>query len=108
MPEYSVDKALIHERCKAGEIRWSQHALSRLFQRNISTNDVINVLLTGEFIENYPSDYPYPSCLTFGLSINSQPLHVVFGLGESELWIITVYRPNPTEWESDFKTRRKK
>lgn len=78
----------------------------RLLQRNISTDDVVHSLITGEIIETYPNDYPYPSCLVLGLTVKNQYLHVVCGLGESELWLITAYYPSVNEWEHDLKTRR--
>ena len=49
----------------------------RLFQRNISQKDVKNAIINGEIIESYDSDYPYPSCLIYGVSIENKILHVV-------------------------------
>ena len=40
--------------------------------------------------------------------IKSKVLHVVCGLSEIELWIITAYYPDNIKWEEDKKTRRKK
>ena len=39
-----------------------------------------------------------------------RPLHVVVAdnADDKENIVITVYEPDLTEWESDFKTRRKK
>jgi hypothetical protein len=42
------------------------HAIQRLAQRHISVQDVRHVLETGEVIENYPDDIPYPSALVLG------------------------------------------
>ena len=33
-------------------------------------------------------------------------IHVVCGIGEGHLWIITAYRPSLEKWESDLKTRK--
>lgn len=102
-----VDIDTIKYLCQINAIRWTQHVLVRLLQRNISTDDVVKALLTGEIIESYPVDYPHPSCLVLGLSIKLNQLHVVCGIADSELWIITAYYPSPAEWEKDFKTRRR-
>ncbi len=102
-----LDIEAIKRLCQNNALRWTQHVLIRLLQRNISTNDVINALLTGEIIERYPVDYPHPSCLVFGLSTNFNPLHVVCGITDSELWLITAYYPSPAEWENNYKTRRR-
>ena len=39
-------------------------------ERDISRNDVKNGIATGEIIEEYPEDYPNPSCLIFGYSVD--------------------------------------
>ncbi|MEN6411204.1 MAG: DUF4258 domain-containing protein [Veillonellales bacterium] len=99
--------ARIRQLCQENTLRWTQHALLRLFQRSISTDDVAHALSSGEIIESYPEAHPYPSYLVLGVSIAKTQLHVVCGLSDIELWIITAYYPNPNEWEADYKTRRK-
>ena len=78
----------------------------RLLQRNISQRDVENALLNGEIIENYEKAYPYPSCLVYGINLNNEIIHVVCGSNHEELWIVTAYYPDSTEWEIDKKTRK--
>ena len=52
------------------------------------------------------NDYPYPSCLVYGISVNNKILHIVCGFNGEELWIITAYYPNRDEWNEDMKTRK--
>lgn len=92
--------------CDSKALRWTNHVLIRLLQRNITTADVICTLQNGEIIEHYPTDYPYPSCLVLGLSINKQHLHVVCGISDTELWLISAYYPNDDKWHGDLKTRK--
>ena len=92
--------------CTAHKLRWTNHILLRLLQRGIQLDDVESALLSGEIIEHYPQDYPYPSCLVLGLTSSKQYLHVVCGLGDDELWLITAYSPDNQEWTDDFKTRK--
>jgi hypothetical protein len=94
--------------CNAGALRWTNHILQRIFQRGINTDDVRNVLNNGEIIEQYPTDYPFPSCLVLGRSMAGKALHVVCGSNGAELWLITAYFPNPGEWAENYKQRRKK
>ena len=84
------------------------HAIKRMFQRRISEMDVRNVLQNGETIEAYPNDKPYPSKLVMGWCGN-RPLHVVLAEDNDsqETIIITVYEPDPAEWEEDLKRRRR-
>ncbi|MBR5912779.1 MAG: DUF4258 domain-containing protein [Selenomonadaceae bacterium] len=80
--------------------------MTRLLQRGISLEDVKSTILSGEIIENYPDDYPYPSCLLLGKNSRNESFHVVCGITDEELWLITAYRPSGEKWESDLKTRK--
>jgi hypothetical protein len=78
----------------------------RLQQRGINPSDIKNCIMKGEIIENYPEDYPYPSCLILGTSIERKIIHIVAGIGNECLWIITAYFPATDKWNKDFKTRK--
>lgn len=96
----------IKEFVRTGKIRWTNHCVVRLFQRNISQENIENALLNGEIIEEYENDYPYPSCLVYGIDLNNKVLHVVCGTSETELWVITAYYPDNIKWKDDLKTRK--
>lgn len=104
MENLSID--IIKEKINSGKVRWTNHAISRLFQRNIMQKDVLNAILNGEIIEEYKDDYPYPSCLVYGINLNNEVLHIVCGANKEELWIITAYYPDNIKWEDDLKTRK--
>ena len=99
---------IIKQLIKNQKIRWTNHVMIRLLQRNITQNDVENALLNGEIIEEYEDSYPYPSCLVYGINLNDKVLHIVCGSNGEELWIITAYYPDNIEWERDLKTRKEK
>lgn len=86
----------------------TQHSAVRLLERQIRYEDVIAAISGSEIIEQYPDDYPHPSCLILGFSVSGKYLHVVCGTDGEYLWIITAYYPSTDKWESDYKTRRKK
>lgn len=92
--------------CKDGGIIWTDHTVKRMFQHGIYRRQVTDAIENGEIIEQYPDDYPHPSCLILGWDETGDPVHVVAGLGEAAVWIITTYYPDPEKWESDWKTRR--
>ena len=96
----------IKQKVKDKQIRWTNHIIVRLLQRNITQEDIEIALLNGEIIEEYEEDYPYPSCLVYGITLNNKVLHIVCGVSDIELWIITAYYPNYLEWEKDLKTRK--
>lgn len=85
-----------------------QHAIRRMFERRISVEDVNTALANGKIIENYPEDTPYPSRLLLGYS-GARPLHLVAAenVSDGEQIIITVYEPDPTQWEPTFTLREK-
>ncbi|MBU3911755.1 MAG: DUF4258 domain-containing protein [Candidatus Omnitrophica bacterium] len=74
--------------------------------RGVSLEEIKYVISTGEIIENYPDDKPYPSCLIMGYVRKSEPLYVLCSIGEL-LHIITVHWLDPAKW-LDPKTRREK
>jgi len=47
-------------------LRYSAHAVERLFQWDVTEAIVEAVLNVGELIESYPDDSPYPSRLVLG------------------------------------------
>jgi hypothetical protein len=89
------------------EVTFRTHALQRLFERRITVAEVRQVLEHGEVIEDYPTDFPFPSCLLLA-HVGGRPLHVVAADNEpgDETIVITVYEPDPAKWEPDWKTRR--
>lgn len=91
--------------CHQGAIRWTNHVFLRMVNRGIQSENIEEGILSGEIIEDYPDDYPHPSCLILGFS-NGKPIHIVCGSNGEELWIITAYFPNPEKWSSDFKERK--
>ncbi|RMJ05460.1 hypothetical protein DOQ08_00130 [Marinobacter litoralis] len=88
-------------------VKFSGHALRRMFDRKLSTEEVIFTIQTGETIKGYPDDKPYPSELRLGW-VNGKPVHVVVAQnqGNNECYVITAYVPSPEIWSDDFKIRR--
>ena len=101
-----LDIEVLRMICKLENIEITMHAAKRLEQRGIKINDIINCVLHGEIIEQYPTDYPYPSCLILGMAVNNKFLHTVIGSDLSQLWIVTAYYPDTAKWSADFKVRR--
>lgn len=99
-----MDREAIKNFCAKGAVDWKTHALTRIAERGISQAEAEAVLMSGEIIENYPNDYPYPSCLMIGEG--RKPLHVVCALSPTEVIIVTAYYPNILKWNPDYKTRK--
>lgn len=98
----------IHLLAANNKIRMTDHALKRAMERGINIKtDIVNALINGDIIEEYPNDYPFKSYLIYGTTLNHHVLHIVCAIGDEELWIISEYFPNNKEWEKDLRTRRK-
>lgn len=78
-----------------------------MLERGIGKKEIIEVIEQGEIIEQYKDDYPYPSCLMFKI-VNHKPIHMVVAdnISEAQKIIVTVYIPDSTNFEPDFKTRK--
>jgi Domain of unknown function (DUF4258) len=89
------------------QVIYQRHAVERMAQRGVSEEEVMHILLTGETIQVYADDTPFPSELILGWR-EGRPLHVVVAIDTTKLRkiVITVYEPHPGQWEADF--RRKK
>jgi len=98
----------LRETIRKNNFEWRKHTLVRLAERNISQNVVLEVILKGEVIEDYPENRPFSSCLMFKV-VKGKPFHVVVSLDEQnqKAYIITAYKPNLDKFESDFKKRRR-
>lgn len=92
--------------CEQGKIKWYKHALERMQERDIRREDVKHCIMGGEIIEDYPEDFPHPSCLIFGYTVNNLIIHTVVSMDNESIGIITVYYPNIDKFESDLKTRK--
>jgi hypothetical protein len=86
------------------------HAVRQMSRpdRMISTQEIEQVVEKGEIIEDYPGDVRGHTCLMLGRGAQGRPLHVVCCPKEDFLAIITAYVPSATEWENNFRKRRKK
>ena len=80
----------------------SAHANKQCLKREINAEDILETLLKGSIIEQYPTDFPFPSCLMLGFTSKHKPMHVCCAIGDNKLWIITAYYPTEEKWESDY------
>ena len=93
----------------AGEtLVFSRHAITQMFARSISRDDVVNVIAAGETVERYEDrERSYASRLILGFR-SGRPLHVVVAddrLGRRTI-VVTAYGPDPALWMPDWRTRR--
>ena len=89
------------------QVKFSGHAVRRMFERSIRRPEVIAVLGSGEVIEDYPNDRPFPSQLLLGFA-EGRPLHVAAARDQATrtVHVITAYEPDQLLWSDDYRKRR--
>ena len=84
----------------------SDHAAIRFRQWGLKVKDSRCAVNNGEIIEQYPEDFPFPSCLVLGKTTDEKFIHVVMSDEGKMSRIITAYYPDPEKWDSQFKVRK--
>ena len=102
----SINIEKLQEYYRQDRVIISIHAQERLRQRGIKTKDIRQCIMTGEIIEQYPEDFPFPSCLIFGYCNDKKIIHVVASDEGTMSRIITAYFPSLEKFEKDLKTRK--
>jgi hypothetical protein len=105
MSKASDDPLGFIRRCvRERKIHWTYHVNMRLAGRFLSRDEIVDAVDTYEIIEHYPEDKYLPSYLVLAAT----SFHVQFAtdVAGDNVRVVTAYRPDPNEWESDFKTRR--
>jgi hypothetical protein len=94
---------------KSFEIIYRIHATKRMFERNITEQNVYEIIENGSIIEEYQEDFPFPSVLVNGKITDNRYIHIVVGINSEErrVFIITVYEPDPSIWGTNFIRRIK-
>ncbi|MBL0708831.1 MAG: DUF4258 domain-containing protein [Sulfurimonas sp.] len=89
------------------DISWQKHSLQRMFERDITRQEVKTAILYGIIIEDYTDDYPFPSVLIAYIN-DEKSLHVVVSYDDdsSKCYIITAYVPDRKYFKDDLITRR--
>lgn len=100
-----VDISYIREKVKKQKYDLSSHAHRERQEEQITITEIEQVLLLGDIIEKYPKDKRGGSCLV-AAKVENKPLHVVCGMRNNRLLIITVYKPKPPTWKS-YRKRTK-
>lgn len=86
-------------------IIFSSHARVRMFERGISSEDILPILTDGEIIEEYTDDAPCPSHLILGY-LGGLAIHVVVASCEDHIKIVTVYHPDDRWTNGRFRSEK--
>jgi hypothetical protein len=88
-----------------GAYRYTLHGAQQRIARRISGAEVEEAIAKGVIIEDYPRHHYGPAALILGRTRQNRPLHILCSV-QPIVDIVTVYEPDPQEWEADLRTRR--
>lgn len=99
----------IRDCIKRGRILWTYHVNMRLEGRFIPRTSILGAVDTFEIVEAYPHDKYLPSYLVLGHA-GADAFHMLIALDVEgdNVRIVTAYRPDPAEWEDNFRRRRRR
>jgi hypothetical protein len=96
----------IRAQAAAENFRVTQHAQQEMVEEDITLDEVLQAIATGQIVEHYPEHRRGACCLLSGLARQSRPLHIVCTTALPVLIIITVYEPKSPKWETPTQRRR--
>ena len=91
--------ARIQEQASAKNFRVTQHAQVEMDAEEITLDELLATIASGQILENYSEHKRGPCCLLYGHT------HVVCTSAHPLLIIITVYEPLPPRWVSPTQRR---
>ncbi len=86
-------------------IRVTQHAQQEMVSEDITIEEVLEAIETGQVLEDYSEHRRGACCLLNGVTGDDRPLHVVCTTAKPLLIIITVYEPKPPKWITPSRRR---
>lgn len=85
---------------KSENFRITLHAVQEKENDKLRINEILESVVNGEVIENYPFTKPFPSCLILGFNKEKEPIHSVIAFDKitQRVILVTVYRPSVDKW----------
>ena len=95
----------IREAVSQGNYLITRHARMRKGLRKVLDREIVQTVVQGEVVEEYPQARPFPKCLFMYPVRPGEPLYVSCAFDGVQAHIITVHWFDPDRW-IDWRTRR--
>jgi hypothetical protein len=104
-----VNIETIREQIRAGNYLIKSHAVQHALKEGFERKHMVEAILEGRIIEEYPDDQRAPICGRASISNVSLYLHVVCEYADPMYTeFVTAYIPDVSEWEwPPFRRRRR-
>lgn len=87
-------------------VRITQHAQQEMVEEEITFDELLEAIVGGEVLENYPEHRRGACCLVNGATNEGRPLHIVCTTALPVLIIITSYEPKAPQWVTPVERNR--
>ena len=107
LPTTNEVLAFIKACVSSGRVRWTYHVTMRLQERRLTGRALSEAVEILEIVEEYPKDKYLPSFLLRG-EVPEFVFHalVATDLEGDNIRVVTMYVPDPLEWDKDGRVRR--
>ena len=96
----------IRHQAETENVRITQHAHREMVDEEISLNELLEAIVSGQILENYPEHRRGACCLVNGTTDEGRPLHIVCTTALPVLIIITGYEPKAPKWLTPMARNR--
>ena len=100
-----MDIDVIKMQVRDGHFRLSIHAEIEAEYDNLDIGQIVEAILADEILEHYPDTGRGESCLVVGFA-QQTPVHVVCGMRNELVIIVTVYIPGPPRFRDPWTRAR--
>ena len=87
-------------------VRITQHAHRVMVEEEITLNELLEAIVSGQVLENYPEHRRGACCLVNGTTKEGRPLHIVCTTALPVLIIVTAYEPKAPRWVTPTERNR--
>ncbi len=87
-------------------VRITQHAHREMVEEEITLDELLEAIVSGQVLEDYPEYRRGACCLVNGTTNEGRPLHIVCTTALPVLIIITAYEPKAPKWVTPVERNR--
>ena len=103
----ALDIGWIKDRIRQNEYYFSRHGDQERQNDDLTIAEVEQAILSGRILEDYKDTGRGASCLVVGFTDGSKPIHVICGMLDVWLSIVTVYIPMPPKFKTPYERGEK-
>jgi len=89
---------IIQSAVETHQVKISLHATQEALADEITRPEILETLLSGVVLEDYPDWWLGASCLLYGKTQQGRAIHIVSSYHSMPITIVTVYVPKPPKW----------